>query len=109
MRAAKVCGHPDCPNLEPCPTHQRKPWQGNGRHGRMRSGSKEQRINRAVLRNHGYICHVCGQPGADEVDHVIPLSAGGADGYDNRLPIHSTPCHAEKTQREAKEARCPTR
>lgn len=106
MRAAKVCSTPDCPNLEPCPIHAKQPWQGrNGRHGRMRSGSKEQRINRVVLRNYYGVCHVCGQPGADEVDHVIPLSEGGADDYHNRRPIHSEPCHQQKTQREARAQR----
>lgn len=54
---------------------------------------------------HEGICHVCGRPGSDEVDHVIPLSQGGADTIANKRPIHSTPCHEEKTQREAQRAR----
>ncbi|WP_106212495.1 HNH endonuclease [Kineococcus rhizosphaerae] len=24
------------------------------------------------------VCHLCGRPGADEVDHVIPIARGGA-------------------------------
>jgi 5-methylcytosine-specific restriction enzyme A len=47
------------------------------------------------------MCHVCGQPGADEVDHVIPLARGGADTIANMRPIHAEPCHREKTAREA--------
>lgn len=71
----------------------------------MRSGSREQRINRAVMLEHDGICHVCGQGGSDEVDHVIPLAEGGSDGRENRRPIHSTPCHKRKTAQEAQRAR----
>lgn len=71
----------------------------------MRSGSREQRINRAVMLQHEGRCHVCGEYGADEVDHVVPLSEGGADGAENRRPIHSEPCHRIKTAREAARAR----
>lgn len=61
------------------------------------------------MHKHDRICHVCGLPGADQVDHVIPVSQGGSDGMDNRRPIHSKPCHSEKTQREAREARANAR
>lgn len=105
-RAPKVCSDPYCPNLQPCPEHTPKPWASSRRNKRPgRSGSREQKLNRAVMLHHDAICHVCGEGGADEVDHVIPLSQGGGDGMDNRRPIHSTPCHKEKTQREAREAR----
>lgn len=73
----------------------------------MRSGSREQRINRAVMEKHDGICHVCNLHGADQVDHVIPLSEGGSDSMDNRRPIHSEPCHRLKTAREAARARNP--
>lgn len=51
------------------------------------------------------ICHVCEQAGANEVDHVVPLAEGGADDETNLRPIHPTPCHADKTQRESARAR----
>ena len=105
-RAPKICGEPGCPNFTPCPEHTPKGWAGRqGRHGRMRSGSKEQRINRVVMLQHEGICHVCGEPGADEIDHVIPLAESGPDTFDNRRPIHAIPCHRDKTQREAHRAR----
>lgn len=51
------------------------------------------------------ICHVCGFPGADEADHIVPLAHGGADTVQNMRAIHSEPCHREKTAREARQAR----
>jgi 5-methylcytosine-specific restriction protein A len=54
---------------------------------------------------HGRICHVCGLPLADEVDHVIPLAEGGADDESNLRPIHSLPCHRDKTLDEGRRAR----
>jgi 5-methylcytosine-specific restriction protein A len=102
----KVCSDPECPNLQPCPEHERKAWSGHrGRRNRMRSGSREQRLNRAVMELHEGRCHICGNYGADEVDHVVPLSEGGSDGMDNRRPIHSEPCHRTKTAEEAARAR----
>jgi len=80
---------------------------GNSRHNERRTvtGWEEQRRARRVLRAHAGICHVCGKPGAGQVDHVIPLAQGGADDIANLRPIHAEPCHREKTQREAKQAR----
>jgi 5-methylcytosine-specific restriction protein A len=57
-----------------------------------------------MLRDDG-ICHVCGLPGSDEVDHVIALAEGGADDDSNLAPIHSRPCHLQKTADEAERAR----
>lgn len=34
------------------------------------------------------VCHICGQPGSDAIDHVIPLSRGGADIPSNLKPAH---------------------
>lgn len=50
-----------------------------------------------VLRRHGYICHVCHLPGADQVDHV---KAGDAHDEANLAPIHKNPCHARKSASE---------
>lgn len=59
------------------------------------------RIRRRVLRRDAYICHVCGRPGADQVDHVKPASQGGTDDMSNLAAIHEIPCHQHKTAREA--------
>lgn len=58
-----------------------------------------------VMRKHFAICHVCGKPDADQIDHVIPLAQGGLDELDNLRPIHSKPCHQQKTQSEARAGR----
>lgn len=104
-RRLKVCAEPGCPELSEqshCPAHRREPWRGrHDRRGRKTSGWKEQARARRVIRNHGGICHVCGQPGATEADHVIPLAEGGADDESNMLPVHPSPCHRRKTAAEA--------
>lgn len=34
------------------------------------------------------LCHVCGETGADAVDHVVPLAKGGTDEPSNLKPAH---------------------
>jgi 5-methylcytosine-specific restriction endonuclease McrA len=68
------------------------------------SGWERQRRNRTIMIRHGRICHICGQGGATEVDHVVPLARGGSDTMDNLRPAHRH-CHQAKTRREATEGR----
>lgn len=103
-----VCNDPTCPELTQnayCPTHAPKPWASSNRSQRTISGSKQQARAARVLRSHNGICHICGQPGADQADHVIPLAEDGPDTEANMRPIHSEPCHRQKTQAEAARAR----
>ena len=88
-----------------CPEHRRKPWENSTRRERTVSGWEQQRRAERVMHQHDGVCHVCGRPGSDQVDHVIALEHGGSDTEENCRPIHSHPCHAEKTQREAQQAR----
>ena len=75
---------------------------GPGHGARLgKSGWQRQRDNQRTMRAHRGICHWCGQPGADRVDHITPLSQGGTDSETNRAPIHAVPCHAAKTRAEA--------
>lgn len=109
-RTPKVCSTPGCPNLtdgDPrCATHTPQPWAGSTRRERVgTSGWQQQRDARRIMIRHRGICHVCGHPGADQVDHVIALAAGGTDTDTNKRPIHANPCHREKTEREAAAAR----
>lgn len=100
VRAGAVCSVSGCPedatNEGRCPTHQRK----RPKRTVSVSGWEEQRrAKRVIARDHGQ-CYVCGLLGADQADHVLALSAGGADDESNMAPIHSRPCHAEKSERE---------
>lgn len=104
-RAPKTCASPNCPNTQPCPHHAPKPWQTSRRSDRTISGSRQQRRAARILHRHDHVCHVCGKDGADTVDHVIPLAEGGRDDDTNLRPIHSEPCHRQKTQAEALRAR----
>jgi len=85
-------------------------WNSSTRKQRIgKSGWEEQRQNRRILTLHRGRCHVCGQPGAGQVDHVIPLSQGGQDTDQNKRPIHARPCHENKTRAESTAARSTNR
>lgn len=104
LRACAVCAKP---SPEPyCAAHKPKPWATSRRKSRLTlSGSKEQARRRRILYRYLGTCHICGKQGADQVDHVVPLAEGGADDELNLAPIHSEPCHRQKTAAEAKRAR----
>ena len=103
MRARKACSHFDCGELMPCPEHERKPWDGSTRRERTKlSGHAQQKRARYILKKYDTVCHVCGNPGANEADHVQPLAEGGPDTKANMRPIHAEPCHRDKTAGEAR-------
>lgn len=70
-------------------------WDGSNRAGRLPREWHAQR--QRILREHKRICHVCGLPGADQVDH---LKAGDDHSDANLRPIHKYPCHARKSSGE---------
>jgi hypothetical protein len=80
MRACVTCGRPSPEGY--CEQHRPKPWSTSRRRVGL-SGSSEQKRRRRILRRHLGRCHVCGGPGADEVDHVVSLAEGGADSEDD--------------------------
>lgn len=113
-RARKACPEPNCAELQPCPLHERKPWQDSTRRSRLRSGSghRQQKLRQFVLHRDDHRCHVCGQEFPPELlvnDHVIPLAEGGADDVTNMAPcctgLGSNRCHDDKTADEAKRGR----
>ena len=64
-----------------------------------------KKLRRTVLDRDRGICHLCGQAGADTVDHVKPVSLGGTDNLDNLAAAHDDPCHRRKTSAEGVAAR----
>lgn len=49
------------------------------------------------------VCWICGNPGADAVDHKVPLARGGTDDPSNLAPAHhdvAPYCNRVKSDRE---------
>jgi 5-methylcytosine-specific restriction protein A len=95
-----------------CDDCQPEPWRGRPspqeRYG-MSSGTMRALKRRVALRDNG-CCYVCGGEDADELEHIVPVSKGGAPrDLDNLGLIHSEPCHRDKTAREAAEAQAAAR
>lgn len=76
-------------------------WVG-GRRDRGRLPGNWKAIRGLVFAAYGDVCHVCRQPGADDVDHVV---AGDDHSLQNLRPIHRRPCHAIKSSAEGVAAR----
>lgn len=56
-------------------------------------------------KNPQHVCHLCGQPGGDRVDHKVPgddHSLGNLDWVHDAVSPH---CHRFKSSREGVEAR----
>ena len=65
---------------------------------KVRSLAKWKRVRRAAIERDGYRCRHCGKAaGRFEVDHIKPLSEGGAPfDLENLQPL-CRPCHFDKT------------
>lgn len=67
-------------------------------------GSRVARFTEYVLDTYGRTCWLCGFPGADSVDHVIPRSKGGAVwAIENAAPAHRR-CNYSRQDRDATDA-----
>ena len=70
-------------------------------HDRMYATGGWERVRRQVLNRDEWRCRSCGHPGDLEVDHVVPMSRGGAALDLSNLQTMCSSCHVEKTDREA--------
>ena len=58
---------------------------------RVNSRAIQQRNKRMLAASD--VCHICGHPGSDAIDHVVALARGGTDDPSNLKPAHHTePC-----------------
>jgi hypothetical protein len=71
------------------------------------SGSRRQKRNRWLIDQADTLCGICGNPGATEVDHIVPLARGGADELSNLRPVHRD-CHRRKSEAERRQGVAPT-
>jgi 5-methylcytosine-specific restriction endonuclease McrA len=115
--STRVCAKPGCPKFTDgerfCPAHtpesgwKRRPSRAKG----LRTEDDRKRRSNILRRDKG-VCYVCSEPGADEVDHVVPLwkfkaglASGSPDAPTNLKAIHADPCHKRKTRMESQEAK----
>lgn len=77
-------------------------WRGAERSRLGRLPPDWRTTTRRILARDGGVCHVCGEYGANEVDHIV---AGDDHRLSNLAAIHGYPCHRRKTAREANAAR----
>jgi 5-methylcytosine-specific restriction endonuclease McrA len=61
-------------------------------------------MRQRVVRRDGGICHLCGQPGADTADHLLPWSKGGRNTMDNLRAAHGE-CNRRRSDRPVEVAR----
>jgi 5-methylcytosine-specific restriction protein A len=61
-------------------------------------GAAWQRVSRQILERDGYVCQLCGRPGATTADHVISKANGGSDDPSNLVAAHRL-CNSRKGSR----------
>lgn len=68
--------------------------------GSVKNDARWRQVRAQVRERDNYRCRQCGSAGRVEVDHVVPVAAGG-EPYDlNNLQVLCRPCHHAKTRAE---------
>lgn len=105
-KAPTPCLETGCPNKATyqgrCDTHK-KQWVGSTRKQRLPQDWNTRRA--IVLKQGGGVCYICGNKGADAVDHI---EAGDNHSLENLAPIHDRVepyCHRYKTVEDAYKAK----
>lgn len=83
-----------------------KPFSSSRTAAKRITGRALQSRNDRIKLRDGYRCYACGRVTDDgQVDHKTPLAFGGSEADENLGWICRKPCHAEKSRREAIEAK----
>ncbi|GES27927.1 HNH endonuclease [Streptomyces angustmyceticus] len=80
-------------------------WQGSSRWRRLPANWRSELRPAAHARNPEHICHLCGRPGGDYLDHKNPGDDHSLDNLDwahDRVPPH---CHRYKSSAEGHAAK----
>ena len=98
----RACSYPACPEVQPCPVHARKAWATTttSRHKRGYDWQWTKARNRYAKAHPWCEWPGCAQAMVD-VDHIVPLAAGGARLDTNNMQSLCTQHHKEKTKRDA--------
>lgn len=104
IRVHSPCSVAGCPEIAVsggrCAQHQQRRQYVDTRLSASKRGyDAKWRKSRARFLSVHPVCVVCGGE-ATEVDHIIPLSAGGDDDWRNLQPLCKR-CHSRKTRRQA--------
>jgi len=78
-----------------CPEHTQA-WAGST----WKKPKRWEATRQFVLRRDRGICYICGEPGADQIDHVRNQARQGSDNPENLRAVHADPCHKQKTQQD---------
>src|SRR5437867_12064203 len=89
------CGRLIASPARRCPACERARDVARGTTTERGLGWSYQRKRERVLARDGYVCWLCGLPGADTVDHVIPRARGGDDSDENLRAAHAQ-CNASR-------------
>ncbi len=101
-RAPKVCSTPGCPNTQPCPAHQRTPWEGSTRRTQLPPDWERRRkaaLHRDPICTLATTCN--GLALSREVHHV-----GDKHNHDlDNLAGTCANCHRHATLQQAERGR----
>lgn len=121
-KPARPCSHPGCPELvtdgSRCPAHRKAEQRRETKERMQSSRVREDKsfydsslwrgVRASILRKEPW-CRECRRNErralADMVDHIVPISQGGARVNESNLQPLCNACHARKRQRESVEAR----
>jgi 5-methylcytosine-specific restriction protein A len=91
LRSCPRCGR-TFPAGQRCPLHGQRRRSPSSVATRLPGWAKTRA---RVLARDRYVCGICGGPGADAVDHVVPASLGGTNHPSNLRAAHAS-CNARR-------------